>query len=62
MTTHLDPGKGRRYLHVFHLLLSLGVEVQREFSGLLVISPAVVVLRRRGMVRVADKGDRRTYV
>ena len=41
---HFDPCQRRCYLHLFHLLLGFGVEVEREFGRLFVVSPTVVVL------------------
>ena len=42
---HLDPRELARDLHLLHLLLRLGVELDGELGGLLVVGPAVVVLR-----------------
>ena len=41
----LDPSELGRLLHLLHLLLRLGVQVEREASRLLVVGPSVVVLR-----------------
>jgi hypothetical protein len=42
---YLDPRQVTRYLHIFHLLLCLGVQVKGELGRLLVVCPAVVVLQ-----------------
>jgi len=41
---HLDPRQLGRDLHLLHLLLGLGVELEGELGGLLVVRPAVVVV------------------
>lgn len=61
---HLDPGQLRRDLHLLHLLLGLGVELCREFSRLLVVRPAVVILRRyemRCIVQIDGLVKKRTW-
>ncbi len=42
--TYLDPSQRRSNLHIFHLLFSFDIQVKREFGGLFMISPAVIIL------------------
>jgi hypothetical protein len=48
---YLDPGKIRGYLHLFHLLLRLGVKVEGQFSRLFVVRPTIVILRTENQNR-----------
>ena len=58
---HLDPGKIRGHLHLLHLPLGLGVQLDGELRRLFVVGPTVVVLGRRQRCGLSGNSGARTW-